>query len=601
MDLFFGLKLIDIAVIVGYFAVIMLVGTWASFKVNTEEDYFLGGRSFGKGLLMMHWLCTGTHSEQAVQVSGATARVGLGGIWYQWMWLFSTPFYWLIAPMIRRLRVITTGDMFRIRYNRSLEMLYAVVALLFLVLSVAMLLRGAGAAVAGATGGAIPTNYSVVVLAVLFSTYIMAGGLMAAAYTDYLQGLMIIALSIMLIPSGLSVIGGVTALHEKLPSAMLSITAPAGASEGSLDFVLAMSLLGLVGIVVQPHVMTANGSGKTELEARVGMCFGNFIKRFLTIAWAFTGLIALVHHPEVLEGLKLGSEEARHHSETLFGMAIQSFLGDGWRGLMIACIIAGVTSAEAFMVVGSALFTRNFYQHAVPNASDRHYLWVGRAASGGILVAGILVASYAGSVTQLVNLAFQMIGLMGAAFWLGVLWRRANPFGVWMSFIATLWIWGITAWNPATTTGILLLDRIIDRVFLSSAAISIHDLQRPYQILLMLSVEFGVLILASLLTRSQTPEQLDPFFARLHTPVGKEPDVAMANPPEDLYESATLGMHGVVLDYQKSSAYAYPLLQRLGIEIPRLTWFDGFGFLAACAMVLVLIGLLAWLATLGAA
>ena len=49
----------------------------------------------------MHWLCTGTHSEMAVQVAGATARVGLGGIWYQWMWLFSTPFYWLMAPVTR--------------------------------------------------------------------------------------------------------------------------------------------------------------------------------------------------------------------------------------------------------------------------------------------------------------------------------------------------------------------------------------------------------------------------------------------------------------------------------------------------------------------
>ena len=58
-----------------------------------------------------------------------------------------------------------------------------------------------------------------------------------------------------------------------------------------------MSILGLVGVVVQPHVMTATGSGKTETEARVGMVYGNFIKRLLTIAWAFTGLIALAAFP----------------------------------------------------------------------------------------------------------------------------------------------------------------------------------------------------------------------------------------------------------------------------------------------------------------
>ena len=47
-----------------------------------------------------------------------------------------------------------------------------------------------------------------IALAVLFSTYVMAGGLVAAVYTDMLQGLMIIVLSFMLVPAGLTVVGG---------------------------------------------------------------------------------------------------------------------------------------------------------------------------------------------------------------------------------------------------------------------------------------------------------------------------------------------------------------------------------------------------------
>ena len=97
---------------------------------------------------------------------------------------------------------------------------------------------------------------------------------------------------------GLNVIGGMSALHDKLGAQMLAVAAPAGAKEGNLLFIVAMSLLGLVGIVAQPHVMTSTGSGKTETEARVGMCYGNFIKRLLTIAWAFTGLIAIVVFPD---------------------------------------------------------------------------------------------------------------------------------------------------------------------------------------------------------------------------------------------------------------------------------------------------------------
>jgi Na+/proline symporter len=568
---FFSLHSLDVAAIVGYFVAVMAIGFWAARRVKDEKDFFMGGRRFGKALLVMHWLCTGTHSEMAVQVAGATARVGLGGIWYQWMYLFSTPFYWMIAPVTRRLRVLTTGDFFRIRYGRDLEMLYSLVALVYFALSIATLLRGAGAAISGATGGEIPTQQSVIVLSVLFSTYIMAGGLVAAAYTDFLQGVMIVALSVMLVPAGLHAIGGLSNLHASLPAEMFAVTAPSGSKEGDPWSVVALSLLGLVGIVVQPHVMSATGSGKTETEARVGMCYGNFIKRVLTIAWAFTGLIALVRFPEVVAGLK--GEALDHASETLFGLSVRHFLGDGWRGLMIACLIAGVTGAETFMVVASAIFTRNFYVHVVRDRSDRHYLWVGRLASAAMLGLAILLASYAGSVNQLYLYSVKVIGLLGAAFWLGVTWRRANSAGVWASLLGGLAVW----------SGLV-----------SFAA----DSSAAFQVLVTLACQFGLLIVVSLITPRPSDARLDPFFARLHTPVGREHEVLLATDAATLPESATLGMEGVLLDYSKASSFAYARLRKFGIELPRMRWFDGFGFLAAWGLVAVLIWLLHWLARL---
>ncbi len=598
MTTFVGLKLIDVAMIVGYFAVVMAIGFWSARKVKTEKDFFLGGRRFGKGLLTMHWLCTGTHSEMAVQVAGATARAGLGGIWYQWMWLFSTPFYWLMAPVTRRLRVTTTGDYFRIRYGRSLEVLYAFVGLFYFGLSIALLLRGAGAAISGATGGAVPTEASVIALAVLFSSYVMAGGLVAAVYTDVLQGVMIIVLSLLLVPAGLGSIGGLAGLHDKLGPSMFSITAPPGAREGDLWFVVTMSVLGLVGFVVQPHVMTATASGKTETEARVGMVYGNFIKRLLTIAWAFTGLIALAAFPAVTAGLDLNGSQARHASETLFGRSIQHFLGDGWRGLMIACLIAGVTSAETFMVGGSALFTRNFYAHAVPGRSDSHYLWVGRIASGALLFLGILMAVRAESITQLVLGSVKLIGLLGAAFWLGVVWRRATAAAVWVSFLGSLLVWAVMSAEfvgPSSPAVGAAASRALPS---AAAAFSLRGLSEPVQVMIMLSVEFGLMILVSLVTRPRDLFALGPFYARLHTPVGREDEVRWNEPPDDLPESATLGMEGTVLDYRKSSRFAYARLQKLGVELPRLTWFDWLGFVVAWVLVGGLIGLLIWLASL---
>jgi Na+/proline symporter len=517
------------------------------------------------------------------------------------MWLFATPFYWLIAPIMRRLRVTTTGDVFGIRYGRGLEVLYTLVGLGFYVLSIAMLLRGAGAAISGATSGAIPTTWSVIVLAVVFSTYVMAGGLVAAAYTDYLQGVMIIVLSVMLVPAGLERIGGMTGLHESLPSTMLAITAPIGAKEGDPWFVLAMSIFSIVGIVTQPHVMTATASGKTELEARVGMTYGNFIKRFLTIAWAFTGIIALLVFPEVMAGLDPHSDAGHKASETLFGRAIQGLLGDGWRGLMIACLIAGVTSAETFMVVGSALFMMNLYQHFVRGRTDGHYLWMSRIASAGLLAAGILFAVLATSVTQLLNLALDLVGLLGPAFWLGVTWRRANTPGVWASFLGGLVIWLLTRFDPAPLAAIPVLGAAAASVASAGETLGLREVSRATQAMLMMGVEFSLLVGVSLMTRPQPAAVLDAFFARLLTPVGREPEVALEDPPSDLPAAATLGMHHVRLDYQKASRFGHPGLRRLGFEIPKVQRLDWTGFVGAWALVFALIGLLVWLSGLGRA
>ena len=57
--------------------------------------------------------------QEAVSVASKTYTNGISGIWYQWLYLFATPFYWLIAPMMRRFRALTTGDIFELRYNKS--------------------------------------------------------------------------------------------------------------------------------------------------------------------------------------------------------------------------------------------------------------------------------------------------------------------------------------------------------------------------------------------------------------------------------------------------------------------------------------------------
>ena len=98
-----GLATLDWIVLFGYFIGITGIGVWAYKKVKNTGDYFMGGRSFGKVLTIFHAFGVGTHTDQPVTVAGACSEIGLAGIWYQWLYLFATPFYWLLAPIYRRL------------------------------------------------------------------------------------------------------------------------------------------------------------------------------------------------------------------------------------------------------------------------------------------------------------------------------------------------------------------------------------------------------------------------------------------------------------------------------------------------------------------
>ena len=125
-------------------------------------------RRFGKGMMIMHAFGTGTASDQAVTVAAATFKGGMSGIWYQWLWLFVTPFYWLIAPIFRRFRAVTTADVYELRFDRSVAVLFAVVGIANLSVKIGLMLKGVGVLIESATGNWIDTQLAIFAVTFMF-------------------------------------------------------------------------------------------------------------------------------------------------------------------------------------------------------------------------------------------------------------------------------------------------------------------------------------------------------------------------------------------------------------------------------------------------
>jgi Na+/proline symporter len=483
-----NITFLDWSVLIAYLVIITAIGLFVGYRVRQSGEYFLGGRRFGPWLMIGQSFGVGTHAEMPVALAGAVYSVGASGIWFQWKNLFITPFYWLMAPVFRRFRRTTMAEVTEDRYGPWMGAIYIVFALLFFIINTGSMLKGAGKVISQATGGGIGVNEIVVAMTVMFMLYSFVGGLVAAAWTDLFQGFLIIVLSFLLIPLGWSAVGGLNGMQASLEPFRFSLATPSGIG----PWVIAMlTLNGLVGIMAQPHQLAAVGTGKDERTCRIGMFYGNFVKRVCTVGWALVGLIVAAMiaqgHPDAAT---LGDPE------NAFGFACRQLLFPGALGLLIASILAAnMSTCSAFLVDSGALFTEGLYRSRfAPGRPDRHYLWVGRISGFVITLFGVFYALFLiQSVLYTFLLTETMATFVGISVLGGILWKRANRWGALASLIVAF----ATNFFLYYLTG-QRLDHWDANVFLAA-----------------LLAGFAALVIVSLMTRPEPAASLDSLFDRL--------------------------------------------------------------------------------------
>ncbi len=446
---------IDYLVLVVYFFGMIAIGLWSMQRVKGQEDYFMGGRGFGKLLQTFAAFGSGTGAHEPVTVGRTGWTSGLSGVWSALMWLFVTPVYWIIAVWYRRMRHLTLGDWFVERYeSRALGGAYSLFAIIFYAFYLSTMFSAVAKFSVPLLGfetiAGMPLQYVLVPgLALIVILYGVLGGLTAAYYTDLIQGIFIILLSVLLIPFGLlalvknfgdpatmGIMDGFRILHERVSPDYFSLFAGPSAGEFPVQYIVSLSILAMVGIVVQPHfIATGGGSAKSEDEARIGLVVGNFLKRLCTVGWALTALIALA--------LLAGSAEIALDPDRVWGVAAREILGPlnmGLVGLMLACLMAAMmSSADAYMIVTAGLVTRNVYAAFInPDADERTYVLVGRISGLITIVGAALVAITMADVFGQFKFAVELPILFAAPFWMGMFWRRTNRTAVWLTILFSL-------------------------------------------------------------------------------------------------------------------------------------------------------------------
>lgn len=454
---------LDYLVLAGYFILMMGIGWWAMKRVKAQEYYLLGGRRFGKWLQAFAAFGAGTGSSDPVNTARTSFTSGMSGMWSVMSWLFVTPIYWFAGVWYRRMRHLTLGDWFAERYeSQKMGAAYAIFGLFFYMVYGSMLFSAIGKVAAPLIGTAvvtggltIPMEYVLVpIIALIVTIYGVLGGLTAAYWTDVLQGIFIIVLSILLIPFGLNALvekfgdpetqgflSGFRIMHEQLPDHLFSVVGSTASSEFPWHRIAAVTLISLIGVVVQPHfIATGGGSAKNETSARVGLVVGNLAKRFCTIGWALTALIVLA--------LFADSTELARDPDKAWGIASRELLWPGLRGLMLACMLAALmSSADTYMLVTAGLMVRNIYVPFInQTAGEGECIRVARISGMLMIVGAVLVSWFMMDVFEQLQLTWIVPMVFAAPFWIGMFWRRATTLAAWSTIGYTFAIFFVLPW-----------------------------------------------------------------------------------------------------------------------------------------------------------
>jgi len=264
---------------ISFYAVLMIgIGAWASRRTRDNEDFFLGGRRLGPWLAALSQGATQSSAWTLVGVSGAAYAWGLSAVW---IWVSVVAGYavnwFVVAPPLRRLSArdgsVTLVQWLAGRSDDRLAVATRRSATVIIVLSflfyVAAQFQAAGSAFSLVLG--LDVRWCIAGGAALIVGYTLVGGFWAASVTDFVQGALMLLVSIVLPAAALAAAGGLGPLVEAVAATTGSGAGWLGGREGvaALAFIAGTMGIGLAA-PGQPHVVNHFMAARDDAAIRRG-------------------------------------------------------------------------------------------------------------------------------------------------------------------------------------------------------------------------------------------------------------------------------------------------------------------------------------------
>lgn len=425
--------------VVLYLMVSIGIGLFAATRVHSAKDFAVAGRRLPLPVVTATVFATWFGAEAVFGVSATFVKEGLRGVVAD---PFGASLCLVIAGVffskkLYKLNILTLGDYFRLRYNRTVEVLTTLCIVASYLGWVAAQIKALGLIFNVVTNDFISQSAGMVLGTAIVLTYTTFGGMLSVAILDFVQMGVIMGgmLYIGHLVSGMT--GGVGVVIQHASAA------------GKLDFLpppdpwqwltfLGAGLTMMLGSIPQQDVFQRITSAKSARIAFWGSLLGASIYFSFTFVPMFIAYSATLIDPVLFTGLL--QTDAQLVLPTLVLQHTPIFAQAIFFGAVLSAIMS---CSSATLLAPAVAFSENIVRGLFPGMGDHRFLQVMRAAiiCFAALVLGFALSTNA-SIFKMVENAYK-VTLAGAfvPLFFGAFWSRATTQGALAAILG-----GLTAW-----------------------------------------------------------------------------------------------------------------------------------------------------------
>ncbi|MFB0518973.1 MAG: sodium:solute symporter, partial [Acidobacteriota bacterium] len=205
-------------IILLYLLVLVGLNMWRAKKVKTQEDFMVAGRKLSPTVMVFTLICTWIGSGSFIAGAEFGFEAGWSALWLPAGAWFGILFIYFISGRIRKFGQYTIGDILEARYNKWARLFGSIAVIISFTAIVSYQFRAGGYILNIVTGDKISVGVGQLLAAGFVILFTALAGMIAVAYTDVSNGIVIVLATIIAVPFLLSFVGGWAALPDKLPA-----------------------------------------------------------------------------------------------------------------------------------------------------------------------------------------------------------------------------------------------------------------------------------------------------------------------------------------------------------------------------------------------